>query len=138
MSKKRILIVDDDQDLRRSLMLLLAKEFEVREAADGEAGLRLAAGYGPHLLLLDMTMPGMTGLEVLKGVRAKCRAAAVLMFTAQTDLDLARQALDLGASAYITKPFDFGELLAEVKRILEGPSPEEENRGYRPWRVAGS
>jgi DNA-binding response OmpR family regulator len=53
-------------------------------------------------------------------------------------LELARQSLDFGANAFITKPFDFGELRAEVKRILEESPADEKDRDYRPWRVAGS
>ena len=80
-------------------------------------------------------MPGMTGIEVLRSARAGRSALPVLMLTAQADLELARQALDLGASAYITKPFDFGELRGEVRRLLEGPSREDKDHDYRPWRV---
>ena len=80
-------------------------------------------------------MPGMTGIEVLRSARAGGNCTPVLMLTAQADLELARQALDLGANAYITKPFDFGQLHGEVKRLLDGPSREEKDHEYRPWRV---
>jgi DNA-binding response OmpR family regulator len=133
--KKCILVVDDDPDLRRGLVLLLGKEYDIREACDGPSCLRALAESSPHLLLLDVAMPGMSGIEVLRSAHAGCSSLPVLMLTAQADLNLARQALDLGASAYITKPFDFGELLGEVKRLLEGPSREEKDHDYRPWRV---
>ena len=133
--QKCILVVDDDQDLRHGLVLLFGKEYEIREACDGPSCLRALAESCPHLLLLDVAMPGMTGIEVLRSARAARSNLRVLMLTAQADLELARQALDLGASAYITKPFDFAELRGEVKRLLEGPSREEEDHDYRPWRV---
>lgn len=133
--RKCILVVDDDPDLRRGLVLLLGKEYEIREACDGPACLRTLAEFLPDLLLLDVAMPGMSGIEVLRSARASRGSLPVLMLTAQADLELARQALDLGASAYITKPFDFGELRREVKRLLEGPSREEKDHDYRPWRV---
>jgi DNA-binding response OmpR family regulator len=132
--RKCILIVDDDADLRRGLALLLGKEYDIREACDGPSCLRTLAEYCPHLILLDVAMPGMTGIEVLRSARTGCRAP-VLMLTAQADLELARQALELGASAYITKPFDFGQLRDEVMRLVEGPSREEKDHDYRPWRV---
>jgi len=133
---KSILVVDDDADLRRGLVLLLGKEYEILEAGDGPSCLRAMAASCPQLLLLDIAMPGMSGIEVLRSARAAYPAMPVLMLTAQADLELARQALDLGASAYITKPFDFGQLRGEVKRLLEGPSREEKDHDYRPWRVS--
>jgi DNA-binding response OmpR family regulator len=137
-AKKNILVVDDDADLRRGIAMLLAGEFEVREAENGEACLRAVEQARPDLVLLDVAMPGMTGIDVLREFRAKDRNTPVLMLTAQTDIELARQALELGAAAYITKPFDFGELRAEVRRACEGRSPDVRGQGYRPWRVAGS
>ncbi|MDD5657241.1 MAG: response regulator [Elusimicrobia bacterium] len=136
--RKNILIVDDDADLRAGLRLLLGRDFEISEAADGAACLEMIAADCPQLMLLDIAMPGMSGIEVLKVVRAKCPGLRVLMLTAQADLELARQSLDIGANAFITKPFDFGELRAEVKRILEEPAQDEQDQDYRPWRVTGS
>ncbi|MCX5794043.1 MAG: response regulator [Elusimicrobia bacterium] len=135
LERKCILVVDDDPDLRRGLVLLLGKEYEIHEACDGPSCLRALAESCPHLLLLDVAMPGMTGIEVLRSARAGCICIPVLMLTAQADLELAREALDLGANAYITKPFDFGELRGEVKRLLEGPSQRQKDDDYRPWRV---
>ncbi len=133
--KKCILVVDDDPDLRRGLLLLLGKDYEIREACDGPSCLRALAESCPHLLLLDVAMPGMSGIEVLRSARAGSQGLPVLMLTAQADLELARQALELGASAYITKPFDFGQLRGEIARLLEGPSREKSDHDYRPWRV---
>jgi DNA-binding response OmpR family regulator len=134
-ARKSILVIDDDPDLRRGLALLLGKEYDIQEACDGPSSLRALAQSRPHLLLLDVDMPGMTGIEVLRSTRAAFGDIPVLMLTAQADLDLARQALDLGASAYITKPFDFGQLRNEVRRLLEGPSQQDKDQAYRPWRV---
>jgi DNA-binding response OmpR family regulator len=134
--RKIILVVDDDADLRRGLALLLGREYDILEAADGPACQRLLADNHPSLILLDVAMPGMTGIEVLRAARAGGVVVPVLMLTAQADLELARQALDLGANAYITKPFDFGDLRREVKRLLEGPSREDKDHDYRPWRVS--
>ena len=117
------------------LALLLGRDYNILEAADGAACQGLLSGNHPSLILLDVAMPGMTGIEVLRDARAAGVFVPVLMLTAQADLELARQALDLGANAYITKPFDFGELRREVKRLLEGPSRDEKDHDYRPWRV---
>jgi DNA-binding response OmpR family regulator len=134
--KKVILVVDDDADLRRGLALLLGREYEILEAGDGPSCQRLLDKTHPSLILLDVAMPGMTGIEVLRVARAGGVVAPVLMLTAQADLEMARQALDLGANAYITKPFDFGDLRREVRRLLEGPSREDKDHDYRPWRVS--
>jgi len=136
--KKKVLIVDDDPDLRGGLVILLGQNYEILEAPDGDSGMKILSSAKVNLVLLDVAMPGMSGLEMLKNVREKWPALRVLMLTAQTDLKLAMQALDLGATAYITKPFDFGGLRAEVKRLLDEPShsKEEQNSEYRPWRVS--
>ena len=102
--QKSILVVDDDADVRRGLAMLLGGEYEVREAADGESCLRAVAQACPNLVLLDVAMPGMTGIEVLRQMRSRCPNTPVLMLTAQTDIGLAKQALDLGATAISPNP----------------------------------
>ena len=81
-------------------------------------------------------MPTMGGLEVLRALRGFITAPfPVLMLTAETDIDVARSALDCGATAYITKPFDFEVLRREIKRLLEKTPQKEQDKSYRPWRV---
>lgn len=129
----RILIVDDDPDIRRILRKVLRPVGRVLEAADGEEALRLLAREKPELMLLDVTMPGVDGLTVLARARAAVPSLIVLMLTGETDLHVARAALERGARAYITKPFDPTTLREEVLRLTSG-APDA---AYDPppWRV---
>ncbi|MBI5882858.1 MAG: response regulator [Elusimicrobia bacterium] len=130
---KTVLVVDDDAYLRKTLVAILRSLYEVVEAANGKDALDLVGSKRPDLVLLDMTMPDLSGIEVLAALRKARQAVPVLMLTAEQDIGLARQSLDLGASAYITKPFEPATLLSEVGRVLDraaaGPLDD------KPWRV---
>jgi len=126
-----ILIVDDDADLRSSLAVVLGPLFRVLEASHGAEALELIAKERPLLALLDVSMPGMNGLEVLAAAKAAAPALIVVMLTSQQDLEIAAKALNLGAVEYVTKPFDADYIRAEVARLI-GPA---EPKNDRPWRV---
>ncbi len=134
MSNK-ILAVDDDPAVRKMLTLLLEAVAEVITAASGEEGLRLIAQDRPRLLLLDMTLPGMGGFEVLKAARAAAPAMVVIVITGRNDVELAKRALESGASEYVTKPFDLARLKEKVKRVMEIVTSDERNSHGMPWRV---
>jgi DNA-binding NtrC family response regulator len=127
----KILIVDDEEDMRRMLRGVLAPVFEVIAASNGIDALRLLQCEKPRLLLLDMVMPEMGGLEVLSATRRIAPATLVMMLTADADLDSALAALEGGARAYVTKPFEPEVLCREVARMIE-PSAK---CGDPPWRV---
>lgn len=131
METPDILVIDDNADLRRTLILLLGKTYRVAEAADGKEALVLLKTSRPRLILLDVTMPEMSGIEVLRAVKALDENLRVVMVTSRTEIEIAKSALDLGAVAFITKPFEAEGIRAEVARIL---SPEQKDSG-RPWRV---
>ena len=135
--RKRILVVDDEPDLRETMGMLFSKDYEVLAAADGPEALRILNDQKPDLMLLDIVMPGMNGLEVLKAARSRSPQLAVLMITGEMGIALAERALTLGARAYITKPFDLDTLFAEVKRILD-PAPAKSEDSGKPWRIAGA
>ncbi|MBI4371463.1 MAG: response regulator [Elusimicrobia bacterium] len=132
--RKRVLLVDDNADLRRSVVLLLAGEAEVVEAATGEDGVRLAREEAVDLFLLDLTLPDMGGLEVLENCRALAPATPALMLTGEHDVELAKRALDRGASAYVTKPYHAESLRREVRRLLGLDALGEGDAG-RPWKI---
>lgn len=134
MSPEKILVIDDDADQRRALAGVLGGLARVLEAADGREGLAVLAAEHPRLVLLDATMPGLDGLEVLRRIRRTSPSTLVVMLTGRDDLDLACSALDAGATQFITKPFDPEGLRAEVARMLEA---ERIARDERPWRVIG-
>ena len=104
----RVLVVDDEPDAVELLReFLMAKGYEVLAASNGEEALRRVKEERPHLILLDVRMPKMNGLEVLKQVREIDHEVGVIMVTAVNEEQTGRQALTLGAFDYITKPLDF-------------------------------
>jgi len=118
-----ILIADDEPNILISLEYLMQREgFSVRLARDGQEALDAILSDPPDLVLLDVMMPRKTGLEVCQQVRAEARLQSVriLMLTAKgRDTDVAK-GLALGADAYVTKPFSTKDLVAQVRRLLEG------------------
>ena len=116
---KSILVAEDQTDIRALLAMNLRNAgYAVTEAADGVAALASALECAHDVLVLDLMMPGMDGLEVCKALRAKGRSTPILMLTAKsTELDRVL-GLELGADDYLTKPFSLAELLARVKALL--------------------
>ncbi len=119
MDMKRILIAEDQTDIRDLLVLNLSHAgYEVTAVADGLAALASESSRCNDLLLLDLMMPGMDGLEVCKSLRSRGTMTPILMLTAKsTELDRVL-GLELGADDYLTKPFSLAELLARVKALL--------------------
>ena len=114
----RVLLVDDDHKIISLLKRGLAYEgFEVYTAADGETGLTAAKKYQPHLVLLDITMPGIDGLEVCRRLHL-LDDLAIIMLTARDDVTDKVNALGLGADDYVPKPFSFDELVARMRAVL--------------------
>ena len=132
METPDILIVDDDADLRRTLFLLLEKSYKIVEAANGKDALRLLETNRPRLVLLDITMPEMNGIEVLRAARKLDETLRIVMVTSHQEIELAQSALEAGAIAYLTKPFDADYIRAEVARLLAPPEKKDDGR---PWRI---
>ena len=114
-----ILVAEDQADIRELIVLNLRHAgHEVQAVADGPSALASQAERASDLLILDLMMPGLDGLEVCKALRARGRATPILMLTAKsTELDRVL-GLELGADDYLTKPFSMAELLARVKALL--------------------
>jgi len=128
---KRILLVDDDALMRRSLSFNLTQAgYQVNTAATGEDGLAIAQVIPPDLVLLDINLPGMDGLDVLKRFRIDQKAPVIFVTARRRELDEVL-GLELGADDYITKPFDFDVLLARVKAVLRRAATASEP-GERP------
>jgi DNA-binding response OmpR family regulator len=113
--KRRILVVDDDADLTKLLAAVLSKEYEVLVAASGRQGLRLCAKHRPQLVLLDLQLPDISGMEVLKAILARHRDTAVVVLSANPALSLAREIVKMGARDYMSKPFDMAGLQAMIR-----------------------
>ncbi|MDQ2800024.1 MAG: response regulator transcription factor [Armatimonadota bacterium] len=113
-----ILIVDDEPEIRRAVQSgLKAQGYEVRAAPDGEEGLRQATLSMPDMVILDLMMPGMDGLEVCRRLRA-FSDIPILILSARSQERQKVQALDLGADDYLTKPFGMDELTARIRAAL--------------------
>jgi DNA-binding NtrC family response regulator len=130
----KVLVVDDEAEVRQVLSLVLDPVCEVLTASNGMDALRLIRKEKPRLVLLDVSMTEMGGLGLLKAVRACDPALAVVMLSGRRDLRVVKRALDGGARAYITKPFEAAALREEIRRLLAdlGASKAPD----RPWRVA--
>jgi len=125
---KNILLIDDDALMRRSLGFNLEQAgFQVLTAASAEDGLALARRTPPDLVLLDINLPGMDGLDALRRFREDIKAPVIFVTARRRELDQVL-GLELGADDYITKPFDFNVLLARIKAVLRRVSGSEERR----------
>lgn len=122
MDKKKLLIVDDQVGIRILLLEVFATEgYETFQAANGRAALEIAKMHRPDLVLLDMKIPGMDGLEILKQIKEHDKTIKVIMMTAYGELDMIKEAMDLGALMHFTKPFDIDEMRTAVNlQIGEG------------------
>ena len=117
--REKILIIEDEADLVKGLKLNLSDEgYEVDWAADGREGLRRALEEAPDLVILDIMLPGMNGLEVCRELRQKKANTPVIMLTAKGEEVDKVVGLEIGADDYMTKPFSVRELLARIKAHL--------------------
>ena len=127
---KRVLVVEDEEDTRKMIAMSLA-DFQVIEAKDGAEGLRLARQSAPELIILDIMLPEMNGLEIcrqLKADRQTCEVPVILLTAKATEIDRV-VGLEMGAEDYVTKPFSPRELALRVKAHLRArmhkPGPQQ-------------
>lgn len=114
-----ILVVEDDQGIRESLAMVLEfQSYTIVQAESGEDGLELAAAHRPDLVILDINLPGIDGLETCRRLRADGVQSPVLMLTARHEVADRVAGLDAGADDYLPKPFALDELLARVRAML--------------------
>ena len=122
----RVLVVDDEAQIRRALTTnLTARGYEVVQAASGEDALRLAAEQHPDVVVLDLGLPGIDGIEVVRGLRGWTSVPIVVLSVRGDETDKVA-ALDAGADDYVTKPFGMNELLARLRASLRRRAPAEE------------
>jgi two-component system KDP operon response regulator KdpE len=118
MSTGRILVIDDDPQIRRAMRTTLtARGYQVSDARTGEEGLEELRSGSYDLVLLDMNMPGMGGIEACRTIRSSSEIAIIMLTISNTEKDKV-EALDAGADDYITKPFSTPELLARIRATL--------------------
>jgi DNA-binding response OmpR family regulator len=127
----RVLVVEDDEDIAQALQRSLRMEgYEVRSAADGEQALEHGHNFAPDLVILDLGLPKMDGVEVARKLREN-DDVPILMLTARDALESRVEGLDAGADDYLVKPFERQELLARMRALLRRRPP----RGSAPLRV---
>ena len=118
-SPKRILVIEDDQHIAEGLQLnLKMKNYQVFIAPDGPAGLQLWKQHQPHLIVLDIMLPGIDGLSVLRNIRLEDERLPILILSAKADIDDKIEGLAYGVDDYLTKPFHLDEFLLRVERLL--------------------
>jgi two-component system, response regulator, stage 0 sporulation protein F len=122
----KILVIDDEADMRFAVRMLLERSgHTVIEAENGDAALAKLEGESPDLVLLDMRLPGMDGIQILQRIREKRKDIPIIMVTGYGNVELAEQALQLGADHYLSKPFHNKELIEVIEQILQ-------KHGYLP------
>jgi DNA-binding response OmpR family regulator len=127
----RVLVVEDDEDIAQALQRSLRMEgYEVRAAADGPTALASGRSFAPDLVILDLGLPGLDGVDVAKSLRAE-DDVPILILTARDALESRVEGLDAGADDYLVKPFERQELLARMRALLRRRPP----RGSAPLRV---
>jgi CheY-like chemotaxis protein len=114
-----VLVIDDDAAVRELLVdYCVQAGYEVRAAADAASGLREVVGAAPHVILLDIQMPGLSGVQALPALQAVAPDASIVMVSGTADADVARDALTQGAFDYVTKPIDFEYLARTLETAI--------------------
>jgi two-component system KDP operon response regulator KdpE len=122
----RVLVVDDEPQIRRALGVnLRARGYDIDLAATGEEGLALAASRHPDVVLLDLGLPGIDGLDVIRGLRGWTSVPIIVLTVRESERDKVT-ALDIGADDYVTKPFGMDELLARLRAAVRRRLPAAE------------
>ena len=119
---KRVLIVDDEPDVLRLVALRLKKSgYEILAASDGKEGFDIISSEKPDLVLLDLRLPNMDGVDICKQVKNDevLRHIPIILFTATSDIEVADKAKEAGANDYMVKPFEPDELLEKISGIIQ-------------------
>ena len=131
ITKKRVLLIDDEARVRTSLKMVLEPSYDIFQAADAQEGLDVFRKEGPDLVLLDVILPGTDGLAVLQTLRSESKMTPVIMLTGTKSVKTAVDAMKLGAADYLSKPFDVEELRIVVDRALNSLELEREVKQLR-------
>jgi two-component system response regulator AtoC len=131
-SMRRVLVVDDEENIRLVLKTMLKRHgYEVEIAESGEAALGLVDSFGPDVILTDVRMPKMNGLDLLATLKAKQNPATVIVMSAYGSIDLALEAMKAGAYDYVGKPFKPDEIVLALRKAEEREALRRENRALK-------
>ena len=137
MNTGRVLVIDDDPQIRRAMRAsLTARDYQVTDARTGEEGLEKLRSSGYDLVLLDMNMPGMGGIETCRLIRSSSEVAIIMLTVSNSEKDKVG-ALDAGADDYVTKPFSMPELLARIRATLRRLPQPPDNTDLRQLASQG-
>ena len=117
--KATILVCDDEEGIRESFKLILADHYQLRFANNGLEALEMLQSFSPNLMLLDIKMPKLHGMEILKQVKKLKPTLPVIIVTGYQSVEMAQEAIKNGAADYIPKPFDSKEILKVVAQIIK-------------------
>jgi len=132
----KILIIDDERPIRETLeMFLREKGYEVLTSEDGEDGLKAVQSERPEIVILDIRLPGMDGLEVLRRIKEKQEDIHVIMMTAYHDMETTDQAMKLGAYEYIHKPLDVDEFEMAIEKVVSNLFQEMRQAGKKTMPI---
>lgn len=131
MTKPTLLLVDDERSAREGLERLLRREYEVLCAASGEEALALLQTRSVDMLISDLRMPGMDGLELMEQAQSAMPGLLVIILTAYGDVELAVEAMQRGATDFMTKPLHLDKLELIIKRLLKSRTVEQENEALK-------
>lgn len=141
--KATVLVVDDEASILDTLSSILEDEgYEVITAASGESGLEMFSKHTPDIVLLDVWMPDMDGIETLKNIRTKDKEVSIIMISGHSNIDTAVQAIKLGAYDFLEKPLSLDKVLILISRALEKQKLEKENIALKntiseQWEIVG-
>lgn len=137
--KTKILLVEDDPNIRLGLEeLLKSEEFETVACGRGDEAVALVQKEKPNLIVLDVMLPGASGYDICKHLRAKGNRTPILMLTAKGQEIDKVVGLELGADDYVTKPFGLRELLARIHALLRRSQPATRVQNEEPFKIGGA
>jgi two-component system, OmpR family, response regulator len=136
MDKPKVLIIEDEEKIARVLELELSYEgYEVKTALNGLEGFQLFQSETWDVILLDVMLPGISGIELLRRIRSAQTTVSVIMLTAKDSVEDKVSGLDLGANDYMTKPFQIEELLARIRVCLRNKQPILDKGSESNWLI---
>ena len=135
--KHKILIVDDEKSIRTSVKKIFSKEFSVFTAADGQTAIEIIKKEQPMLIFLDITMPGLSGFEVLELIKTAKIQSIIWMLTGDDNINIALKTIQMGATGYLTKPFTVSEIRDIARNVKDTHEKKikHDTSDDKPWRT---